>query len=253
MRLTSLLPLSVLFVSIACSAGCAPESPEESDEDMDVTDSALREGVIADGEHPEVGLITTEKGYCTATLIGRRTVLTAAHCFGFSSGFAPMSQPAFGTFSLTLKNNKSLSVPYHRYRADANVLQVGFDIGVAQLDAPIPEEGATPATIAEEWPDNDETLTTYGYGRFDKGCKKSDAGPKHKRKAVIDLPDGFWKRVTCPGDSGGPYFWTGTNEIVATVKGDGLGVEWVADAVKHRDWILRQLEASERGELQIDD
>lgn len=253
MRLTSLLRSSVLLTLIVVAGACAPESPDESDEDMDANDSALREGVIADGEHPEVGLLVTEKGYCTATLIGRRTVLTAAHCFGFSSGFAPMSQPAFGYFSLTLKSGKSATVPYHRYRADANVLQVGFDIGVAQLDTPIAEAGATPATIAEEWPDNDETLTTYGYGRFDKGCKKSDAGPKHKRKAEIELPDGFWKRVTCPGDSGGPYFLTGTNEIVATVKGDGLGVEWVADAVKHRDWILRQLEASERGELEIED
>jgi hypothetical protein len=59
----------------------------------------------------------------------------------------------------------------------------------------------------------------------------------------------FTKATTCPGDSGGPYFLTGTSLIVATVKGDFAGLEFNGNAVGHRDWILARREESERGVL----
>lgn len=218
----------------------------------DTTVDELRQSSLADGEHPEVGILTTSKGYCTGTLIGPRTVLTAAHCFGFSSGAVDPAAPGEGYFSLRTRTGHSLSVPYHRWRADANVLQIGFDMGIAELDAPVADADATPATIAQAWPEDGDTLTVYGFGRYGDKCTQKDAGAKHKRKDVITLPDGFDRRVTCPGDSGGPYFHTGSSEIVALVKGDGLGVEWVADAVKHRAWILARLDESESGLLPLD-
>lgn len=62
----------------------------------------------------------------------------------------------------------------------------------------------------------------------------------------------FVKATTCPGDSGGPYFRGTSNEIVATVKGDGLGLEWVGDAVHYRSWILARRDESELGALSMD-
>ncbi len=247
-------PLLSLLCTAVLATACAPESLLGDDELAEEGDDALRHGQIADGEHPEVGILTTPTGgYCTGTLIGPRTVLTAAHCFDFASAIAADSAPPIGYFIIAKKGGGSMKVGYHRHRADAYVWEVAFDIGIAQLDQPIPFEAAEPAVLADAWPEDGETLTVYGYGRSGKKCAETDSGALHKRKDEVEIPDGFWERVTCPGDSGGPYFDTGTNEIVAVVKGDGLGVEWVGDAIRHRDWILEQLDASERGELGIDD
>lgn len=232
--------------------GCLGAEEESAPTVASSDENDLRDGVIADGEHPEVGFLTFGDGYCTATLIGARTVLTAAHCFDFGSGIHAATAPEPGRFVFRTKQGKSRSIAYRRYRADARVWEVGFDIGVAQLDETVTAEEATPAVVSEAWPEDGDTLTVYGYGRHGESCSGRDEGGKHKRKDEVVLPEGFGKRITCPGDSGGPYFWTGSNEIVALVKGDGLGVEWVANAVKHRAWILEHRDAAERGELSTD-
>jgi V8-like Glu-specific endopeptidase len=227
----------------ACTADAGPA-------DSSAQDEALRTYVDANTEHPEVGILRTSAGYCTGTLIGARTVLSAAHCFKFGSAIAADSAPELGTFTI-LSGGKNIRYTFHRERADAGILQVKFDLSITQLDVAVSPVTAIPATIAAAWPD-DGTLTVYGYGRYGRGC----VTPNHemtKRKTDVPPSFPFVKATTCPGDSGGPYFKSGTSEIVATVKGDGLGMEWVADAVSYRDWILKHRDASERGELTIDD
>ncbi|MBS2018976.1 MAG: S1 family peptidase [Deltaproteobacteria bacterium] len=231
---------------LACTltVGCSAET--STDDETGTSGDELRRYDDAAGERPEVGIVRYEGALCTGTLIGPRTVLTAAHCVKFRTRSAKPTEAALGAFSIDYRDGRRRAYEFRRFRSDASVLEVHFDLAVIQLDGPVPADVATPATIASTWPD--ERLTVYGYGRYGAACKLSDDRPA-KRKTTVPSSFPFVKATTCPGDSGGPYFRGTSNEIVATVKGDGLGLEWVGDAVLHRRWILDRRAESERGAL----
>jgi V8-like Glu-specific endopeptidase len=236
-----------LVVLASAGAGCAAPADAEG-EPVASDDAELRRYVDAANERPEVGYLRIGDGYCTATLIGPRTVLTAAHCVKFSSAVGAASAPALGTFTIQAADGKAWIYEFRRFRADANILQVAFDLAVVQLDVPVARSRAVPAMVATEW--GSERLTVFGYGRHGAGCKETD--PTFVKRKTTVPSYGFVKATTCPGDSGGPYFRGATSEIVGTVKGDGMGLEWMGDAVAHRAWILERLAESERGELGVD-
>ena len=233
---------------LACASDGASDDPTSEDDLRKYTETF---------EHPEVGYFRNaeKKTVCTATLIGPRTLLTAAHCVDFSSTVAAASAPALGTFRVRTAT-KTAEYTFHRYRADANILQFSFDIAVVQLDSPVDPTLAKPASIAKAFP-SQGSLTVYGFGAYGSGCKQGIDGTKRKSEMSRNLlVDGS---NTCGGDSGGPYFSTGGSEIVAIVKGPlggkalgnrGLSPgESTGDVIKYRTWILSRLAESEAGRL----
>jgi len=250
----SLLTLWAASVLVASTAiGCAAPADEEVDAE---TEDALRSFTPADGEHPEVGILYFKEGrmYCSATAVGRRTILTAAHCATPVDG-APAGTTCKGTFQVDTSGQGGsraawAKVPFHtcaRKRVPGEI-PGERDLAVIHLDADLPAS-IVPATVATDYPD-EGSRTIFGYGRFGSGC--SSAGDMHKRKATIRLSRGLFRTTTCPGDSGAPHFLTGTNRILGVVSGDML-LQVTADPVAHSAWVNGRVAESEAGRAFTED
>ena len=83
---------AVTLLPVACASNV-----EDEVEATEGSADALRSYEDAPLERPEVGLLTMNGATCTGTLIGSRTVLTAAHCVKFASAVAAPSAPPIGT------------------------------------------------------------------------------------------------------------------------------------------------------------
>gem|GEM_PF-6947956 len=210
-RLLPLCPLSVnmmrhmfnrtvFLILLAPSISCDPSASIENEVSPIV-------GGQLHSEHPEVGQIKGGGSGCTATLIGRKTVLTAAHCVDAYPATPVYFQPS-GQFTST----ESESVEIHPSWTSWN-----GDIAIVRLKEAV--RGIVPARAAQSAPYIGESLTLVGFGH---GASSDPADIKRIGYNKISELDTFLfgfrgsgGALTCPGDSGGPAF--ATRE----------GVEWV--------------------------
>jgi hypothetical protein len=181
-----------------------PGSPPE--------EAAARRSAITDGElydgHPQVGFMIADGstscsgnlngGICTVTLVGRRTVLTAAHCI------LPGKTHIVCFGGVTYQPQDLIQHP------SFDLGTVRNDIGLVILNK---EPPITPAVISRAAPTPGLEVTLVGYGITAIGM--DDAGVK--RIAVNHVKEVWDTRFsfagtgggtgsTCNGDSGGPAF-----------------------------------------------
>ena len=194
---------SCFWLSLLVLAGCAADTTE----DADATEDELRLGAVTH-DTPQIGELkrwqTGSVGVCTGTLVGPRTVLAAAHCFGY--GTAAVGSGRFGDFNITALDGKTTTNRvidgYVSYGKEPG----SSDVALYHLVAPVTDFAPIPLRKDRPW--LGETVKIYGYGIYD--CTRTGTeGRLDGNKRSYSFTWGFESHATCGGDSGGPTMYAG--------------------------------------------
>src|SRR4051812_2584895 len=140
---------SSLFVFVGAAA-CEPAGPGDSE--VELAAAPIVNGTYTTAR-PEVGAI--EYG-CTATLIGARNFLTAAHCIDY------LAQAKGLNFWVNYNEPSAQWFGIERVFSQGG--QVGADdLAIGRLTSAVPSSVATPAWVSTTQPINNY-LTSMGYG-----------------------------------------------------------------------------------------
>lgn len=222
--------MSKLSIFVGATLLACSSAPLSEDEALNAIDESITGGtLVTSNTAPYSSVVKTSMG-CTATKIGARRFLTAAHCLaGVSVGNTVQitnalngTFPAGSTYTLTRVNQ-------HPSYENGNNLVVSYDIGVFDIGsdtATIPAlgidstffaDGTTAMYVGYGCDRNDAThsgkkqrgaqtsisLATY---QGNPGSTTADAQQSEYTHYVID--SGSAGVIGCPGDSGGPLLRT---------------------------------------------
>jgi len=197
------LPLASLVLVIGCGEGPGPEL-------LGIRRDAVVNGQAHSG-HPSAGKLTTSNSLCTATLVGKKTVVTAAHCVN-----------TYGSHTFTVGGTAYQATKAVRHPQYSSY-SITNDIAIVILQT-APSVQPTPISTAA--PSVGTEITIVGYGKTSE--YQSDAGTKRMAKANIAEVTSTRIRIPqstdstmgniCNGDSGGPSYATlGGVEVVVGV------------------------------------
>lgn len=172
-------------------------------------------------KYPDVVRITNGSGYCTASIVGPRALLSAAHC---------MKDGQLVTFSTVLGDRYSARCTHHPEYKTAD-----HDIALCHIDREV--SGVTPREVVyERSARRNQKVQLFGYGCIKPGGGGGNDGilrtghsnivAGQGRDLVLESPGGA---ALCFGDSGGPVHTMEGRQIAVNSKGN----------IKDRSWVSR--------------
>ncbi len=216
-------------------------------------------GVLLNGSNP-----STASLYCSGTMIGCDTFMTAAHCVCATVGANCQTgggAPNPANFHVFLQNAGTFSVSSIKVRTDYNFPVA--DVAIVKLAQPV--TGIRPTPINEtQSPLSNTTGTIVGFGRTGGGASNNNYGIKRFGEVmtatctsgISNTTSVCWEYAnpigapgtdsnTCNGDSGGPMFINfGSGDVVAGVTSGGSNSTCLAvdrsydtNVYHYRDWI----------------
>lgn len=221
-RSTPLSSMASVAVLIASSllVGCAPSStPLTSSIGSSSASTGIWAGDIVSSEDAGsrwlVG-ISYDKNICSGIVVGRRHILTAAHCTGGRKGQINDPQYQILLGANIFKPDQVLAVQSITPREDFDLANLAInDLAVIELTGPLPQP-YTPVVVAADLADlkSQDLVTIYGAGKADSIF---DGQRRTARLPFVslynddrDIALSAVEKAACHGDSGGGAFKTST-------------------------------------------
>lgn len=232
----------------------------------------IANGVLTSEWPAVVALVAPGAGisFCTGTLIGCRTVVTAAHCLCGEKETGANCRPNTAKVAVAYQYGpevavNAVSVPPNYVFGEA------ADIALLTLAEPLTGVRPRPVnTVRKPAPGSGATVVGYGItreGDRDGAVAAADSGVKRRGQVSLTACDPSvdddehlcWESTvsgaapgvesnTCQGDSGGPLFVDfGAGPVVAGITSGGLDScqnddsrSFDADVFRNRQWLLDQ-------------
>jgi V8-like Glu-specific endopeptidase len=200
------------------SAGAAPSAPGVQPQNVFGTDDRV---TTTDCSLPSKAVYFLHGLGCTGTVIGSRTLITAAHCV-YSGGWVwyqnisvKMASACGGLSNFTFSGGL-VTVP----QAYITSGQIEYDYAVVDFGTwatPISQTGTVSGVVVDQT--GTHSYAAFGYGKFNDGRLTRVTGSGWKDGAF------FYSQTidAGPGDSGGPWIWSSSgNWVAGTLKGTGF-------------------------------
>jgi hypothetical protein len=174
-------------------------------------------------------VLSSKGGVCSAVVLARDVVLTAAHCVTGADDHRVHFRSESGEPVLIVPAAKAVHSHYNDKAIQER--RISIDLALVRLPSPLPARFSE-ATLTGSKPAKDSPLSVSGYGVAREGDAKSTgtfrtaslkAIEPYGQSRVLVWAKGAGASGACQGDSGGPILSGGAVVAITSWAGGGTG------------------------------